>query len=94
MFRTTLMMKFHSATKTEEENKMAKITQIQRVLNMLKRNKRKGATSLELWQKCGCYRASGVIHVLRRRGYNIITEDVEVKNQFGESCIIARYVLK
>lgn len=73
---------------------MAKTTQTQRVLSMLKRNKRKGATPLDLWQRCGCYRASSVIHELRKKGYNIITEDVMVENQFGESCKVARYILK
>lgn len=68
-------------------------TQIQRVICYLKK-KKSGATPLELWQKCGCYRASGVIHVLRRKGYNIITEEAIVKNQFGESCKVARYILK
>lgn len=71
-----------------------KTTQTQRVLNMLKRNKRKGATPLDLLQRCGCYRASSVIHELRKRGYNIITEDTIVENQFGESCKVARYILK
>ena len=71
-----------------------KTTQTQRFLSMLKRNKRKGATPFDLLLKCGCYRASSVIHELRKKGYNIITEDVIVQNQFGESCRIARYILK
>ena len=71
-----------------------KTTQTQRVLSMLKKRRKSGATPFELWLKCGCYRASSVIHELRKKGYNIITEDVLVENQFGESCRVARYILK
>ena len=69
------------------------MTNKERVLDYLKHHKR-GITPMEAWEKLGVYRLSDAIHVLRKKdGYNIITNVVEVKNKYGKTCSVARYVL-
>ena len=46
---------------------------------------------LEAWTHCGVYRLAAVIHKLRKKGYSIYTERVNVKNRYDEPCSIARY---
>lgn len=47
----------------------------------------------EAWSKLGIYRLSSCIFNLRKAGYSIDTQLVEVKNQFKEVCRIAAYRL-
>lgn len=49
---------------------------------------------LESWQFLGIYRLAAVIFDLRKEGHYITTEIEEVKNKYGETCKMARYVLK
>lgn len=69
-----------------------KFTQEQRLENYLKSHK--WINPLIAWRQLGIYRLSAVIFKLRDKGLNITTELVEVKNQFGETCRIAKYTLK
>lgn len=49
-------------------------------------------TSLEAIKHYGATRLSGIIHRLRKQGYdNIITEDVVVTNRFGWKVTIGKY---
>jgi hypothetical protein len=68
------------------------MTQRERLLDYLKQNG--SINPLESWQQLGIYRLSAVILLLRREGYCITTDMVEVKNQFSETCKVANYVLE
>lgn len=48
---------------------------------------------MQAWQILGIYRLSGRVLDLRKRGMNIITDDCEIKNRFGEDCTVALYRL-
>jgi len=48
--------------------------------------------AMDSWQYCGVYRLSAVIHTLRKKGYDILTRDKKVTNQFGEPCTIGQYI--
>lgn len=44
-------------------------------------------SSLDLYEHCGCYRASAAIHRLRRRyGWGIKTRLAPATNRFGDKC--------
>lgn len=68
------------------------MTQEQRLLGWLYENK--SINPLEAWQSLGVYRLAAVVHSLRKHGYDIKTERMAVKNQFGEACIVAKYVME
>lgn len=51
-------------------------------------------TSLEAIQKYGCTRLSAVIFNCRKRGYEIETKRVSVKNRHGNHSPIGIYTLK
>jgi hypothetical protein len=51
-------------------------------------------TPLAAWTELGIYRLSDSVLKLRKRGVSIKTAHVEVKNQFEESCHVAKYILK
>ena len=68
------------------------MTQKDRLLNYLKQYQ--NINPMESWQQLGIYRLSAVILLLRREGYNICTDMVEVLNRFNEVCRVARYVLE
>lgn len=69
------------------------MTQTERTLQYLKTHKR-GLTPLDMWSKLGIYRASDVVLRLRRKGHDIKTDIVKVKNKFGEECQVAYYTLE
>lgn len=48
--------------------------------------------ALTSWQYIGIYRLSARVLELRQQGWDIKTERKEVKNQFGETCLVANYV--
>lgn len=48
---------------------------------------------LESWKFLGVYRLSAVIYSLKARGHVITTERMDVENQLGETCHVAKYVL-
>lgn len=51
----------------------------------------KTITSWNAIKEYGATRLSGIIFVLRKRGYNIVTNPELVKNRFGRNTEIARY---
>lgn len=68
------------------------MTQSNRLLDYLKTN---GTINpLESWQQLGIYRLSDTVFRLRKQGYLIRTDLVEVKNQFNEVCRVANYVFE
>ena len=48
-------------------------------------------TPLEAVSDLGCYRLSARIFDLRRAGYVIGSEEITVKNRYGQRCTVARY---
>lgn len=68
------------------------MTQKERLLNFLKTHRQ--INPLQSWQVLGIYRLSAVILDLRKEGWLISTIKTEVKNQFGEACHVATYVLE
>lgn len=68
------------------------MTQKDRLLNFLKTHRQ--INPLQAWQVLGIYRLSAVILDLRKEGWLISTIKTEVKNQFGEACHVATYVLE
>ena len=53
----------------------------------------KTITPFEAWSKLGIYRLSDTVFRLRKNGLNIVTNLVDVQNQFGEACRVAQYEL-
>ena len=49
---------------------------------------------LEAWMSLGIYRLSSTVHQLRAKGLNIRTDRMNVTNQFGETCHVAKYILE
>ena len=50
-------------------------------------------TSLEAIEKYGATRLSAIIYNLRKRGYNIITEDLPFVDRFGTKSTYGKYIL-
>jgi hypothetical protein len=68
------------------------MTQPNRLLDYLKLH---GTINpLESWQQLGIYRLSAAIFTLRKQGYLIRTDLINVKNQFNEVCHVANYVFE
>lgn len=70
---------------------MKKSSQIKDVLEYLQRNK--SITSMEAWEKFHATRLADVIFKLRKRGYNIVTQSCNGKNNYG-TYTYARYILE
>ena len=69
------------------------MTKKERVLDYLKTHK-SGITPLQAIDLFGATRLSAIIFDLKNRdGYKIITNTVEVKDRYGKSCYVAKYVL-
>ena len=71
---------------------MEKTTQEKEVLDYLR--KIGSITSWEAIVEFGATRLSAIIYNLRKKGYNVETNDVIVKNRYGNATVIAKYVLK
>lgn len=71
---------------------MSKTTQNQRVLDYMQEFQ--GITQLEALRDLGVMRLASRISDLRRKGYNIVSENVTVLNRYGEKCRIKKYRLK
>lgn len=71
---------------------MEKTTQEKEVLDYLR--KIGSITSWEAIVEFGATRLSAIIYNLRKKGYNIETNDIIVKNRYGNATVIAKYVLK
>ena len=67
-------------------------TQTSEVLKYLE-NHKKGITSLDAIRLFGATRLSGIIFILRKRGYNIETTYKQVPNRFGGLSTVAVYTL-
>ena len=80
-----------SITISETITKGQAMTQKDRLLNYLRTHK--SVNPLESWQQLGIYRLAAVVLLLRNDGHAISTVKTEVKNQFGEACHVATYVL-
>lgn len=70
----------------------SKPTQNQRIIDYM--TEFGGITQLEALRDLGCMRLASRISDLRRRGYNITSERVAVKNKFEEVAYIKRYRLE
>jgi hypothetical protein len=49
---------------------------------------------LAAWRDMGIYRLADTVFQLRGMGWPVITDQVEVKNRFGEVCRVASYRLE
>ena len=67
-------------------------THYTRLLEYLKEFKH--ITSLDAIRDLGNTRLSATIYELRKDGYNIISEDLTVKNRWGNNTTIAKYILR
>lgn len=64
-------------------------TQEQRVLNFIREHG--SITQLEALNELGVMRLASRISSLKKQGFNIVGENVTVKNRFNEKCHIKRY---
>lgn len=71
---------------------MEKMTQEKAVLLHLKRHG--SITSWDAITLFGATRLSAIIYNLRHDGWNIETTDLTVKNRYGNSTTVAKYILK
>ena len=69
-----------------------KLTQYDRVLDHLKKNKK--LSQKQAINLYGAYRLSAIIYNLRKDGYNITTNFKSGKNRFGDSVSWAEYKLE
>lgn len=70
---------------------MNKKSQTQAIITFLRKNK--SITSLQAFNMFNATRLSGIIFVLRKRGFGIETEMVQGKNRYGHSTNYAIYRL-
>lgn len=68
------------------------MTQTERILNHL--DKYGSITALEAMNEYGIMRLASRISDLKRKGYNIKSENVTVKNRFDEKCVIKKYSIE
>lgn len=74
------------------DKKKQKKTQLSEILKYLLRYK-KGLTRGEAWDKFGCQNLPDVIWKLRKRGYDIRTEQLTTVNRYGHTSTYVRYYL-
>ena len=67
-----------------------KTTQRAEVLNYLKEHG--SITSKEAFELFGATRLSGIIFSFRKQGLNILTEDCETTNRYGQHTRYAKYI--
>lgn len=51
-------------------------------------------TPMQAWTMLGIYRLADTVYKLRGKGFVIDTDRIDVTNQFGEDCSVARYIYK
>lgn len=71
---------------------MVRRTQQQAVLDWLKTGT--GISSMDAFKALGVTRLSAVVFNLRKKGYNIESEEIETTTRFGSRVKIARYYLR
>lgn len=72
---------------------MTNKTQTSDILKYLQSHKR-GITSIEAINRFGATRLSDIIFRLRKKGYNIVTENNLVKNRYGRQVLVSTYKLE
>ena len=68
-----------------------KTTQCERIIEYM--NEFGGITQLEALKELGCFRLASRINDIKRKGYNVRTERITLKNRWKEPVRIARYSL-
>lgn len=68
------------------------MTQTQAVLDWLMSGD--SISSLEAFKELGITRLSAIIFNLRKKGYNITSEDEKTVNRFGSTVVFSRYKLE
>lgn len=69
-------------------------TKVTKTSEIIKHLKVKGSiTSLEAFELYGATRLSAIIFELRRKGFEIKTEDATCVDRYGHKCSYAKYVL-
>lgn len=88
-FRALTQQAIEEAERKENmRNKVNKTTEV------LKHLKVKGSiTSMEAFKLYGATRLSAIIFTLRKRGYDITTEDGSCVDRYGHTCNYAKYIL-
>ena len=71
---------------------MARKTQQDAVLEWLQTGE--SITSMQAFEMFGATRLSAIVFCLRKKGYDIEAESVQVTNRFGKTTSIAKYTLK
>ena len=79
---------------TQTEISFEAKTQNERLLEYLETHPITGINPLESWEGLGIYRLSARCFDLKKKGYNIVTEDCDVQNRFGEWVRVALYKLR
>lgn len=69
-----------------------RITQGDRLIRYMANHK--GITSMQAFDKFGITRLSARIFELRNNGYDIVANQIAVKNRYGESVTCCRYELR
>lgn len=67
-------------------------TQSQRIIDYMYEHG--GITQYDALNELGVMRLASRISELRRNGYEIASKMVKVKNRYGETCRVKRYMLK
>lgn len=70
----------------------SKPTQNQRILDYIEENG--WITQLEAIKELGVMRLASRVSDMRKRGYKITSEMIPVKNRYGETCYIKRYMME
>ncbi len=67
-------------------------TQNQRILDYIEETG--GITQLEALNELGVMRLASRVSDLRKRGHKITSKMIPVKNRYGETCYIKRYMME
>ena len=68
------------------------MTQQERLIKHFKRTKT--IDPLRAWTQLGIYRLADCVYQLRKKGFEIDTNQKRVKNKFKETCIVAEYRMR
>lgn len=68
------------------------MTQQERLIKHFKRTKT--IDPLRAWTHLGIYRLADCVYQLRKKGFEIDTNQKRVKNKFKETCIVAEYRMR
>lgn len=68
------------------------LTQNQRIIDYM--HEHGAITQLEAMNELGIMRLASRISDLRKKGYEITSKMVKVKNRYGETCRVKRYSLR